>query len=332
MNSSNTDIYTDQKVANLNALLDSYASVSSPFKKKRLFLKMILFFAFILSFILGLLGGSNGNELLQIFGMILLASAVVVAIILAVISSLQKKKLSQIRKTIFSTFANRFIIDNSSIIFSNISFNYEQSIPSAFLGYTRMFSRISFGTVFNSFNLLQASYGDVPFLLSRFDLTHHDHENGSRRIMFGLWIVIDNNRNIDSEVCIMRKNTGLVDPKEVYETESTEFNRYFDVFADNSKNIPYILTPDLMQKMIEFRERYGTFSISYTAGRIMIFLDDADYFGFYLLSAALGHADGTLTDDKESTFYIDAQKVDQIARYELEKIATIINLALNRKI
>ena len=149
--------------------------------------------------------------------------------------------------------------------------------------------------------------------------------------MSGYWVVLNNSKKIDSEICILRKNTGLVGSRKVFETESNEFNRYYDVFSTNEKDIYYVLTPDLMEKLITYRENYGTASFSFSSDHINILLDSASDLGLWFIYLLLERADGTVSETKELPIEIDADKIDSAITFEYDKVISAIKTALNMR-
>ena len=62
-------------------------------------------------------------------------------------------------------------------------------------------------------------------------------------------------------------------------TESVLFNQNFTVFATNEQETFYILTPYVMEQLLNLKNRYGTFGISIEGNEIAIALNT----GYFLL-------------------------------------------------
>ena len=63
-------------------------------------------------------------------------------------------------------------------------------------------------------------------------------------------------------------------------TESVLFNQNFTVFATNEQEAFYILTPYVMEQLLNIKNRYGTFGISIAGSEIAIALNT----GYFLLN------------------------------------------------
>ena len=61
------------------------------------------------------------------------------------------------------------------------------------------------------------------------------------------------------------------------ETENVEFNRIFDVSAKKTEEAFYILTPQLMNELLDLSYRYGSMGILYINGMVYVILNQLNY-------------------------------------------------------
>jgi hypothetical protein len=55
--------------------------------------------------------------------------------------------------------------------------------------------------------------------------------------------------------------------------EDPRFNKLFSVSSSNQVEVRYILTPSLIEKLIDLRERLGKFQLSFVAGRLVLAIE-----------------------------------------------------------
>lgn len=113
-------------------------------------------------------------------------------------------------------------------------------------------------------------YHKAVFVGQAYVLRYKSRMQGSVRIMTTTkWMgreVLDGYRKQDK------------DREEKIETENQIFNGQFDVYATNSHTAFYVVTPLVMERLLEMKKRYGSFGVAVSGNDIMIALCS----GYYL--------------------------------------------------
>lgn len=102
------------------------------------------------------------------------------------------------------------------------------------------------------------------------------------RVIFnGLFLIADFNKNFDYELVILSRESLNAEDKLTYGfhfedfrpvlLENPEFSRHFKVFGQEQVEARYILSPNLMQRMIDLREKLGT-PVQFSFARSFIFI------------------------------------------------------------
>ncbi|MBR4813727.1 MAG: DUF3137 domain-containing protein [Lachnospiraceae bacterium] len=135
--------------------------------------------------------------------------------------------------------------------------------------YLRNFGIMSFGSDYNSEDMLKGVYNGVPFTRADVyiaDTTTDSEGNSSTTVYFrGQWLEIVPNKAFDTDLQIIQKGFGFSNRKKsiftrkqerrhVLETEDMEFNKRFQCLCQNDSEAFYLLTPALMQAIIHLSE------------------------------------------------------------------------------
>ena len=82
--------------------------------------------------------------------------------------------------------------------------------------------------------------------------THHEDGDSVETLFHGIFVDIEVNKNIGANIKILKNKLLSFPNKGKLELDSEEFEKNFDVYADNSNVAMRILTADVMQYMIDF--------------------------------------------------------------------------------
>jgi len=94
----------------------------------------------------------------------------------------------------------------------------------------------------------------------------------------GLFVVIECNKDINSYVMIKGKGLKYIQDDYI-DMDSEVFNEYFNVFSDDKILAMRLLTPDIMEMLVEYREKYNLqFEIAIRNNKIYIRFFTGDLF------------------------------------------------------
>lgn len=132
---------------------------------------------------------------------------------------------------------------------------------------------------FYSNDLITAEYLDVQFKMC--DI-HLEEVRGSGKdksvvtVFKGPYMEFDFNKDFIGKVQVREKSKAtLFSDYERIEMESVEFNKVFKVYSTVDHTTFYILTPHIMEKLIELeKENHGRFYFSFIDGKMYIALDN----------------------------------------------------------
>ena len=180
-------------------------------------------------------------------------------IFMAITSATINKKYRRMYK---ATLVNRVAKD----YFSQFTYQPEK-------GFTRDYLRglgiMSFGSDYNSEDMLQGVYNNVPFTRADVyiaDTTTDSEGNSSTTVYFrGQWLELQPNKRFQTDLQIIQKGFGFTnkrkgfftkkeDRRHVIETEDVEFNKKFQCLCQNDAEAFYLLTPTLMQAIMKLSQ------------------------------------------------------------------------------
>lgn len=126
------------------------------------------------------------------------------------------------------------------------------------------------GNRFSSNDLIEGVYHGVHFTQSDILIQHHTSNGKTSQTttyLSGRWLIFDFNKRFscdlqvrDREFTYAQKSGGWFsdrDKTEKLETESVAFNHTFKVYAENSAEAFYILTPHFMEALMHAKEGAG---------------------------------------------------------------------------
>ena len=162
------------------------------------------------------------------------------------------------------TYKKSIILEIFKKLFTNVKFVPEYGISRSTLDSTNM---IDTGDNFYSDDYVSAKYKNVSFEFSDVKIeeeyTDSDGDKHTVTIFEGQWYVFDFNKTFkaDLQVCEKgfrnAKRGSLFGPKKFskVELEDIEFNKEFNVYAQNSLDAFYVLTPATMTKIKELNDK-----------------------------------------------------------------------------
>lgn len=134
-------------------------------------------------------------------------------------------------------------------------------------------------------DFIKASYNDIPFEMSELKLQERHvttDSKGNRRVTYetyfsGRVIIIDFKKDMDLNLKIVEGHprgfhkSGL----EKFETELIDFNKKFDTYVNDKEKAFYILTPKMLQKLLEMETKFrGTIQYVINSDVMLVFIND----------------------------------------------------------
>lgn len=225
---------------------------------------------FLILIVVGLLAFGPIGSL--IFGVLFVASAVVLAIGIMGVKSFKRKVIEGLNKQV------------NADLFPGAVFSPKDGLPLATIMRPGFFSepdRYLCG------DLMKATYEGIPFARAHYELQKIEtHSNGKTTYTTyntyakGTMYHFSYGRDFGQTVKVMEKQgilafntSGL---KKV-ETEYIEFNRKFQILASDETTVFYLLTPQIQEKIMELEGKFkGHFFLSFMGNELFIAVDDSD--------------------------------------------------------
>ena len=148
--------------------------------------------------------------------------------------------------------------------------NYEYLPDTGFKEeYLSSYGIMSFGSDYSSEDMLKGVYNGVPFTRADVyiaDTTTDSEGNSSTTVYFkGQWLEIVPNKSFNTDLQIIQKGFGFTNRKKSIftrkserrhelETEDVDFNKRFQCLCQNDAEAFYLLTPALMQSIMNLSE------------------------------------------------------------------------------
>lgn len=137
------------------------------------------------------------------------------------------------------------------------------------------------GIGFYSEDLVQASYLGIPFEMSEIEITYNSSGSDDHEEHFhGRMLVFDlPNKNLNSVQVFSKKFkykadlTDVIDVSTI-EMESVEFNQKFLVRALNPQDAFYLLTPQLMERIMSYNQKFKNIALHACGNKIVFALED----------------------------------------------------------
>lgn len=162
-------------------------------------------------------------------------------------------------------FKKCFILDSLRSTFSDLVFDVDNGLPESVIADTGM---MRLGNRYFTDDYISGRYKNVPFEQADVCIQQHTSSGKSSSTVTyfkGRWMVFRFNKNFVCNLQVREKGFNYAkktggffsggDTMNRIELEDEEFNSAFKVFAVSEEEAYYILTPQLMRKMIELRDR-----------------------------------------------------------------------------
>lgn len=136
--------------------------------------------------------------------------------------------------------------------------------------------------LFNKFNVCKQTnnfigeYNGVKYQFADLDLVERYNEDGrthTRTVFSGLVYILDYEKDKKGDVLLYSQKPYFVllnDYKKV-QTESSEFNAMFEIFADDQHQAYYFLTPIVIENLLDIANNYdGKINLAYNDGKVIV--------------------------------------------------------------
>lgn len=168
-------------------------------------------------------------------------------------------------------------------VFTDITYRPNYGIPEEDISNTNM---MRMGDKYYSNDYIKAKYKNVPFEFSDIKIeneyTDSDGDKHTEILFKGQWYIFDFNKKFkaDMQVCERffrnAKRGGFFDYGKFnkVELEDIEFNKQFNVYAQNELDVFYVLTPNTMERIKELNQK--------TDGKLLLcFIDNKLHVGLH---------------------------------------------------
>ena len=198
------------------------------------------------------------QEQRNIIGFILGLSCIIIALLYGPIYFYKKK-------------VKPLILPKIAEFFGQFSYKYEAKIPDTILRSSDLFSSFDESKGDDYFN---GKYQDVEICLAEEKLYKHIYskkgEEKNIRIFYGICILLEMNKKFQGHIVVKNKQNIVLNflnqfgkLKKVY-LEDVEFNKIFDVWADNQIESRYLLTTAFMERILKLKQVYNGKSIQFS--------------------------------------------------------------------
>lgn len=200
--------------------------------------------------------------------------------------------------------------------FEHVNYSPTQGLDQDFIDDTEMYDK---GNTYSSNDLLTASYKGIGFMQADVNIqnvTSNGKTTTTTTYFKGRWIVCDFIKNFDGYHQVRSNGSFFANkkPRKFFGTktkaidfESVEFNKRFSTYTNDEKEAFYLITPDYMAKMINFRD-YVNCEVVYG------FINNRLHIAIYNNHNAFEMSGSNITD----------QFINSI-KYDIELIKDVIN-------
>ena len=183
------------------------------------------------------------------------------AVIALIVSSIP---VSNVKKKYRMVYKNNYVSHILEDIFDNVTYLPNHGIPKSELQATSM---LYTGDRYSSEDYVSATYKDVRFEQSDVHI-EEEHESTDSKghthryyvtVFKGRWLIFDFNKTFKANIMVAEKGFGITKVKRFFgrkdslfkkvDMESAEFNKKFNVYAQNEHEAFYIITPSLMERL-----------------------------------------------------------------------------------
>ena len=266
----------------------------------------------VILFILGILAAI-------IFGSVSPLIIIAVAIILLIIGAVQYKKFASVYK-------EKVVKGVLGEVFDNLVFEPKSGISYETVSATGM---MNMGDRFSSNDLITGTYHGVGFMQSDVHIeeesTDSDGHTSTYTLFRGRWMIFDFNKTFHCDLQIIsrrftaaRRKGGIFSKKEnkmpKIELENEEFNKAFTVYAHDTTEAFYILTPHMQEALLNlYRSMKSPIMLMFCGGNLHIAAHTGkDAFEPNLTRKLVPEKERAfiLADTKIITEFVDEMKLD----------------------
>lgn len=169
-----------------------------------------------------------------------------------------------------NAYKNYFITSTFKKVFTNVQYSHSAEMPYQVIAHTGM---MNMGDRYNSNDYTIAKYKGIPFSQADVHIEEeHRDSDGDRTystVFRGRYITFDLNKDFSKKLLVANKNFYNERRDKTFkkiELESIDFNRNFDVYAQDGFEAFYLLDPAVMERIQKLSDLHG--------GRIMVCFSD----------------------------------------------------------
>lgn len=244
----------------------------------------------------------NGNNT---FSLIILFVSLGVSGVFGLLKNKENKVYRRFYKNEFLVFVLKEELDN-------VVYNPKMGFSKANIaekGFVKM------GEIFSSEDYLKAEYNGISFVRADVDIKEKRKSGKQTKIVNlfrGRVYEMDFNKQISAGMQIVSKNfqyartPSYLTRQDELETESVEFNSLFDVFTTHDEAAFYVLTPHMMERLMNMKRSFFSFSMGILGNKMYIAVRGGDSF----------------EPPKSGTFEFEKEKEKVVS--ELQEIKAII--------
>ena len=230
---------------------------------------------------------------------------------------------SKLNKKYRDGFKNEFVLKSLERKFSDLVYEPNRGIPRSTIAATKM---MHMGDRYHSEDYISAKYKDIKFEQSdvhieeEYQTTDSDGHTTTHyeTIFMGRWMIFDFNKEFKANVQISQKgfsnskvNRFWGKKEEVFKKvsmESEDFNKKFNVYAQNEHDAFYIITPSLMERIERLAER--------NKGKLLFcFIDNKLHIGIYDNKNSFEPGSVFKQIDEEETLNKISEEIETITQF-----------------
>ena len=225
-------------------------------------------------------------------------------------------------------FKKHFVHSSLQTVFTHLNYKPEQGMPRSDISQTQM---MYMGDRYTSNDYISGKYKDIGFRQADVHIEEEREStdsDGNRTtywvtIFKGRWMIFDFNKTFKADLQVCQKffgnnkinNWGRENKFQKVKLESMEFNKRFNVFAQSDHEAFYLLTPQIIEKIIKLDDM--------NQGRLLLcFIDNKLHIGLYDGKDSFEHApifkqineeqvrNNISNDIKQITMFIDELDLD----------------------
>ena len=200
------------------------------------------------------------------FSLILLTFIMFEIFILVLILSIIKSNINgKDIKTFNRQFKKVFVLKTLQSFFDNVDYKPNGGFNET---YVEEIGVIDIGDNFDSTNYISGTYKNIPFQQADIEIQEKNEEKDEdgeteieyEEIFLGRFMIFDFKKNFKTSLIISSNDfdsLSLPSDKDFLEisTENSEFNTSFNVYGENEQDTFYILTPHLIEKIINIKKK-----------------------------------------------------------------------------